>query len=158
MKTMRLMLTFTVILMGCCSANAQKVYKVYLGHTNKEGNEVIDALKAKIGSSGRYALTETVTALELELDIVCFEQSPSVKGFTCASNTTLFSSAVDPLFTQIGTLYLAQSGDADKVAEKLFEHFVADTNDEEISVCVKQLKENVALFCRNATHKPYCQK
>jgi hypothetical protein len=154
MKMTRILVAVILTLVANHQLRAQ-VRKVHVSEGRKgAGLEIVNALKAKIGSSSRYALTEKETASELGVEVACIEQD-RIKGFTCAIDISLYSKAFSPLPSPIAALYIAQNADAGTLAETLFDYFVQETSEEKIHLGEEQTRLGISIFCH--AHKNECQ-
>jgi hypothetical protein len=154
-KMMRVMLVLTVMLMAGVAAEAQ-VHKVFIHQDGKEGIDVVDALRARIGAGSRYALTDNTLEAELMFFVVC-ATTALAHGFACSAAMILSSSRFPPLSMPFAGPYIAIGPDAVGVAKIIFEDFVSATTDENIKTGEEVLLQSVTVFCKNPANKKTCQ-
>jgi hypothetical protein len=118
---------YLVCLLPTASAFAQgPVLKVSVVASSDKSKEVAEIIRAKIGSTLRYSLSETGTA-NFFVNIICV---PSGSNVACAAPTTYYSSKAYELARPLQASIAV--GDSEWVARSLFDEFVIDTSAEKL--------------------------
>jgi hypothetical protein len=115
-----LILTATVFAQG-------PVVKVNVSRSGESSAEVADDLRAKIGSTLRYGLTEQSANADVVIEVICVGSGQSV---ACAAPTAYYTKGYGiarPLRTSVAL------GDHAWIATKLFESFVEQTSAEQLA-------------------------
>lgn len=132
---LRRALLCAAVLMCASPVFSQQAIKVNVYPSGDHSNEVADLLRAKIGSTLRYGLSDLETS-DLTVEVICVPAGP---GVACTAPTIYYSEKsygiARPLKTTIAV------GPPDWVAQGLFNAFVADTSDEKLQMAEKVLIE-----------------
>jgi hypothetical protein len=154
MKTLiRWGLAAVVVLVGCSVADARE-YRVRVFAEPGQGRDVEQALKARIGASSRYAVTDSDADAEMLADIMCMSV-PQARGYICSLQITAWLAETAPLFIEFGSFQTAGPTASD-VAEAMFQDFVTNTSSEKIQTAVSKLQVRVAAFCKNPQNASFC--
>jgi hypothetical protein len=150
---MRVILVVMVIVVTGYQAVAQ-VYKVRLIAESQESQDVVNAVKAKLRATNRYAVTDE-PRVDFTLEVECAVQTPS-HGYICAFTPIFWGQTVFPLPAPMGGISLVKGPSVASVADAVSLNFASQTTEENISLIVRSMHDWVVLFCKNAANKTYC--
>jgi hypothetical protein len=132
--------TFLTFTMGVFAQTP--LLKVSVSAGDSEGaKEVAELLRAKIGSTLRYGLSEATTA-DILIEVLCVPFKPQGSDavshtVACTEPTTYFAPKAYGLARTLQTTIAI--GDRSSVAEGLFDTFVVDTSAEKLELAEKDI-------------------
>ena len=151
--TLAVFITIVVValLSNPCEAQ-QPVRKVTIsdGETdNKFQKGAVDALKARIAATTRYALAEPSEVGELEVSVVCIDMSGKnqLNGGACAYSFTYWpKELLSGLTVQLGPIHLLTNASAISAGETLFQKLVEASSEAKLSVALTQMEASAELY------------
>jgi hypothetical protein len=153
MKTIIQVVVLTAIVLMAGVARARE-YKVQVT-AQQGGREVADALKARIGATSRYALTDIGPESEMTVDIMCMTIQQA-HGYICSMHITLWLAETLPLPIQLGGFQVAGPTAGD-VAESFVQSFVINSSEDKNQAAVQNLFQRIGFFCKDEKHASYCR-
>jgi hypothetical protein len=127
-----------LLLFGTAVITEAQTRQVSVEGETPEADRVVSALKAKLGGTLRYKLTDNITA-ELLVTVQCVGVGPALQGFVCDATFLYYLPMMKGMNVWLGAS-LATAADAQAVADRMFEGFVDYTSDEKLAAVNKAYK------------------
>jgi hypothetical protein len=156
MKTIILAVLVTLAFLATGGHAVAQVYKVRLISEASEGQDVVNAVKAKLRTINRYLVTDE-SKVDWTLEVECGAQTAGA-GYICASTVIFWGQSIYPLPAPISGISLFKGPTAAAVADAISKTFVLTTNDENLSLIIRSMQSWIGLFCKNPANKNVCQQ
>jgi hypothetical protein len=128
-------------------------YKVKVAGEQEAAQEIVNAVKARVGASSRF--TDSDVAAEVLLVISC-QATARNTGYVCSLNVILWMPQTHPFPLRLGD-YLSSGPDAVSVAERLFQAFVTEIADDKVEAQIAKFYVLVEEYCDRAQNKKHCK-
>ena len=130
-------------------------YKVKVAGEQEATQEIVNAVKARVGASSRFTVTESDVAAEALLDISC-QATARDTGYVCSLNIILWVPQTHPFPLRLGD-YLSSGPDAVSVAEQLFQSFVTEVADDKVEAQIAKFYVLIEEYCDRTQNKKHCK-
>jgi hypothetical protein len=129
MEVMMKTLIVAFALMMVCTVVCGQTHKVVVSAQDSDANAVVDALKAKLGGTLRYQLTDNAVVAELFIDVQCMKTYNPGTGFACAAIYFYYPPELVLTRLHLGSS-LHSGSDPSLTAESMFEIFVNNSSED----------------------------
>jgi hypothetical protein len=125
---MKTLIAAFALMMACTTACGQ-AHKTKVTGQDSAASAIVDALKAKIGGTLRYQITDDNVAAELFIDVSCLKIGPYDTGFACAAIYYYYPPELVMTRVHLGSS-LHTGSDTSVAAESMFQTFVNGSSEE----------------------------
>lgn len=153
---MKTILATLLVLFAAVGARAQTPIKVWVFGNGSDAQEITNRLKAKIGGTSRYALSDN-PEVSLRLEVHCipmhFEGGP-VTGYACNSVVTYFPDMGSLSMHLFGAEMLVScNASGEYCAEALFDAFVNGAQPDKLAAAKSELQKSVDQYIQSKKPK-----
>jgi hypothetical protein len=145
-------LAITIGLLANC-AYAQNPVRVVTVSGGTVGGEfevqVAAALKARIGATTRYTISNKTAESDLEISVTCLDVSRFARAITggiCSELTYYWPSEFAGLYCVMGGPLLISGGNTAHIAEQFFQSFVESSTEKELASHVAVIRQAVLRY------------